>query len=102
MADRRILSVRPVACTLDAAEGAAQVARWRTFDDDYLLSTEEQDGRYVAHYAKVDDSRERLTALVARESGCCAFVDWTIDATGHDLRLVVTGSPDALAALSIR
>ena len=35
------------------------------------------------------------------ESRCCSFVSWQIDSTHRDLRLVVTGADDALAALRI-
>lgn len=39
--------------------------------------------------------------LVKVESACCSFVDWRIEDDGSQLRLVVSGSPEHLAALSI-
>lgn len=72
------LSGLPIACTLPAA-GRAQVEKWRAFDEDYALETKRTDTRLTVHYAKVDDSIRRLRELVAVESTCCAFVDWSID-----------------------
>ena len=53
------------------------------------------------HYARTGDSARRLRDLVATESACCSFVDWQIDDDHADLRLVVTGTPEQLAGLSI-
>jgi hypothetical protein len=91
----------PIACTLTPAAGKAQVEKWRAFDEDYALETERTDTRLTIHYAKLDDSTRRLRELVAAESACCAFVDWSIDETHADLRLIVTGTPEQLAALNV-
>jgi len=91
----------PIACTLTPAAGATQVAKWRALDEDYALETERTDTRLTVHYAKLDDSTRRLRELVAAESACCAFVDWSVDETHADLRLIVTGTPDQLAALNV-
>lgn len=93
----------PIACTLSTLAAAkAQVAKWRAFDADYALETERTDTKLTVHYAKVDDSIRRLEELVATEQICCAFVEWSIDQTQHDLRLIVTGTPFQLAALNVR
>lgn len=91
----------PIACTLTPAAGQAQVEKWRSFNGEYALQTERTDSHLTVHYAKLDDSKRRLRELVAVESTCCAFVDWTIDETHPDLRLVVTGSPEQLAELDV-
>lgn len=91
----------PIACTLTPAAGKAQVEKWRAFDEDYALATERTDTRLTIHYAKLDDSTRRLRELVAAESTCCVFVDWSIDETHDDLRLIVTGTPEQLAALKV-
>ena len=54
----------------------------------------------VIELAKVEDSIARLRGLVEAESSCCSFVDWRIEEQHSDLRLVVTGSPQQLAALN--
>lgn len=91
----------PIACALAPTAGKQQLERWRAFDDDYLLEVERGEARLVVHYVRTDDSARRLRDLVATESACCSFVDWQIDDDHADLRLVVTGTPEQLAGLSI-
>lgn len=95
--DRALL---PIACTLSPGAGAAQMTRWREFNDDYLIETDRVPGLVIAHYAKVDDAVARLTELAHTEQSCCAFATWAIDTTHPDLRLKVTGTDDALTALT--
>ncbi|SKF62535.1 Uncharacterised protein [Mycobacteroides abscessus subsp. abscessus] len=52
-------------------------------------------------YAKISDSVQRLRDLVATESACCSFVGWEIDEDHADLRLVVSGASEQLAALNV-
>ncbi|PFG68179.1 hypothetical protein B0O41_3012 [Propionibacteriaceae bacterium ES.041] len=91
----------PIACALTPSAGKEQVQRWRAFDDEHLFEVERGETRLVVHYARTDDSAQRLRDLVATESECCSFVDWRIDDDHDDLRLVVTGTPDQLAALGV-
>lgn len=95
------LNELPIACTLTPEAGKAQLQKWRAFDADYALGTDRTNTQLVVRYAKVDDSIARLHELVATESSCCSFVDWAIDHDGADLRLVVTGTADQLAALNV-
>lgn len=95
------LAAVPTACTLGPSTGRAQVERWHAFDAQYALSVERDDTRLTVHYAKNTDSIRRLRELVDVERDCCSFVDWEVDAGHDDLRLIVTGTPDLLAALSI-
>ncbi|MEU4363320.1 hypothetical protein [Promicromonospora sp. NPDC023987] len=76
-------------CELDRDPGA------------YALEQERSETSLTIHYAKVDGSVRRLQDLVEVERTCCAFVDWTIDKTHPDLRLIVSGTPLQLAALNI-
>lgn len=93
---------QPIACTLPTLAAAKrQVQKWHAFEADYAIDTERTDRSLTIHYAKGRDSVARLVALVAVEKDCCAFVDWTIDDTHHDLRLIVTGTPFQLAALNV-
>jgi hypothetical protein len=92
----------PIACRLPTiAEAKAQVEKWQAFDADYALSSERSDSELVIHYAKVDDSISRLRDLVEVEQRCCAFVQWDIDESGKDLRLIARGSEEQLAALNV-
>lgn len=95
------LNAVPIACALTPETGRAQVERWRAFDGEYLLEVERGETRLVVHYTKTDDSTQRLRDLVTTESACCSFVDWEIDDDHADLRLVVGGTPEQLAALDV-
>ncbi|WP_448235951.1 hypothetical protein [Microbacterium paulum] len=95
--DRDLL---PVACTLTPGAGAAQLAAWQEFNDDYLLDIDRTAAQITVHYPKIDDATARLTELVRTEQSCCAFATWVIDTAHPDLRLSVTGTDDALAALT--
>lgn len=101
MSDIGPLNGLPIACALTPTAGQEQVERWRAFDDDYALSIERTETQIIVHYAKVEDSITRLRDLVAAESACCSFARWTIDHAHADLRLIVTGTPEQLAALTI-
>ena len=101
MSDRGPLDGLPIACTLTPGRGRDQVARWQAFDRDHALSVERTEAQISVRYAKSADAVARLRELVAQEQDCCGFVDWTIDESGPDLRLVVSGSPEQLAALSL-
>lgn len=96
------LPLVPVACELSHADGHRQLEEWRAFDANYLLETEDRGTEYVARYARVPDSELRLPRLVDRESSCCPFATWSIEQAPHQLRLVVSGTPESLAALSMR
>ena len=91
----------PMACTLTPSTGKQQVERWRAFDDDHLLDVERTGTTLTVRYARSADSVRRLRDLVEVESGCCSFVDWTIDDSHDGLRLVVSGTPEQLAALTV-
>ncbi len=97
IADRNLL---PVACRLTPGVGGVQLAAWREFNDDYLLDIETAPGEIAVHYPKIDDAIARLTELVGTEQSCCAFATWSIDKAHADLRLIVTGTDDALSALT--
>ena len=89
----------PVACGLPFRDAKAQLERWHTFDGEYALEAQRSAARLTVHYVRTDATVRRLHELVAVERACCAFVDWRIDDSGADLRLIVTGTPFKLDAL---
>jgi hypothetical protein len=91
----------PIACTLDAAEGGRRVDEWRRLADDFALTRDLADGRLVVRYAQQAEAAQRLAELVEAERRCCAFVDWHIESSGDELRLVVRGDDFALATLPV-
>ena len=100
MSDSNGRSALPIACTLSAGDGPAQLAAWRGFNADYLLDIERSPGRVTAHYPKIDDAIQRLNALVVTERTCCSFAEWTVAADHHDLRLIVTGTDAGIDTLT--
>lgn len=91
----------PLACTLTPDAGREQVQRWRRFDREHALRREPAPTTLTVHYARTPDAVEKLRELVEAESACCSFVDWRIEDDGTQLRLIVSGTPDQLGALSI-
>lgn len=91
----------PLACTLTPASGREQVQRWRSFDREHAFRREESPTALTVHYARTPDAVETLHQLVDAESACCSFVDWRIEDDGTQLRLIVSGSPERLAALRV-
>lgn len=90
---------RLVAGVLDEQVRLARSTHQTAFDD-YLLDIDRTAAQITVHYPKIDDATARLTELVRTEQSCCAFATWAIDTTHPDLRLSVTGTDDALAALT--
>lgn len=101
MMDRPSLPLLPVACTLTAADGAAQLVAWQRFNDDHLIHVQRAPGRVTVDYADVEDAAERLAALVRTEQTCCAFAEWRIQRGSPHLQLIVTGAEDGIASLTI-
>lgn len=91
----------PLACTLTPDAGREQVQRWRAFDHEHALGRHSTPTVLTVRYARTPAAVAQLRELVKVESACCSFVDWRIEDDGSQLRLVVSGSPEHLAALSI-
>ena len=95
----------PVACNLDAADGAARMQRWRA-----LVERSQPRVSRSAHELELSwrldaEGRDELYELVASERECCAFVTWSLAARGADTILTIAADPgqaedlDAIAAL---
>src|ERR1700745_1466298 len=68
-----------IACTLGAADLAAQHRRWERLMAQALTErSETADGLRLTFRPEAEDE---LRALVAVETGCCAWAAWTVDAT---------------------
>ncbi|WP_243837537.1 cation transporter [Cumulibacter soli] len=91
----------PIACDLTPRAGREQVEKWREFDIEFGLSAQRYTTKLVVRYERTAESIRRLRDLVGVERSCCSFVDWGIEDSGDDLRLIVSGAPDQLAALDV-
>src|SRR6266478_94198 len=69
----------PVACTLGVADLAAQRRRWEQLMARALTARDETpDGLRLSFRP---EAAEELRALVAVETGCCAWAAWTVEPT---------------------
>lgn len=100
-ASRRQLPVLPVACTLGATDGAAQVERWRRLNARSLARRERRDDEVLLFYRADDDTRAELDGLVAVETTCCAFLDWQVEERDDDLVLRISGTAADLDTLDL-
>lgn len=81
----------PIACTLAGTDYTERLAWIASLNRDGLLSHARHDGVLELLYAPA--VRSRVQALVQKESECCAFLTFTLDESGGDLRLTVA-APD--------
>ena len=89
----------PIACTLGSAELGAQVERWRTL---YAVAGTERtptdDGLRISFRRDAAVEAE-LRDLVAVETECCKWADWTVDADEAALVLRVNSTGDGVSVI---
>jgi hypothetical protein len=83
----------PIACTLSGAELASRVAEIRALGEHALLDATEAPGRAVLTFRPDADVRERLEAIVAAESECCAFLDFDLE-RGAEAAVLTISAPN--------
>jgi hypothetical protein len=71
----------PVACTLDARDGARRMRQWEALSLKGRPSVRRDGHHLVVAYRAEPGVREELEALVAAERQCCSFVTWDVS---HD------------------
>jgi len=76
----------PIACSLTAAEMPQRLAELSAIGRDGLLAVNE-DG--VMRFRGDEGTRERLEAIVAAESRCCAFLEFDLREDYPELVLAV-------------
>ena len=81
----------PIACTLGGADYSERLVWIARLNHDGLLGHERHDAALELRYATT--VRDRVQALVRRESECCAFLTVALDESGSDVRLTIT-APD--------
>jgi hypothetical protein len=85
----------PLACTLDAADGADRSRRWRQLAAEALPVLRRTEGRLEVRYQPGPGVLDELRALAAAESECCSFVTWTVIEQACEPTLVVSAPADA-------
>lgn len=78
----------PIACSLGASDLGRRLEEIAALGRDHLTGVETREGARLLRFHLDDDSRRRLTAIVAAESECCPFLD--LDLRERDGELVLT------------
>jgi hypothetical protein len=87
----------PVACTLGPADLGSQRRRWKRLMARALTGrTETADGLRLSFRPEAEDE---LCALVAVETGCCAWAVWTVEPTAGTVVLDVRSAAEGIATV---
>lgn len=78
----------PIACTLGGDDYAERLAWIARLNHDGLLGHERHDAALELRYATT--VRDRVHALVRKESECCAFLTFLLDESASHVRLTIT------------
>jgi hypothetical protein len=86
-----------IACTLGVADLAAQARRWQRLMARALTGrAETADGLRLTFRPGAEDE---LRALVAVETGCCAWAAWTVEPAAGAVVLDVRSADEGIATL---
>jgi hypothetical protein len=88
----------PIACTLTPTDLRARGEELRALGGDGLLGTSEEDRRAVLRFRPDPSVRERVEAVVAAESECCAFLDFGVE-HGDDATVLTISAPNGGAEM---
>ena len=88
----------PIACTLSATDLQARGKELRALGGDGLVNATEEPGRAVLRFRPDPSVRERVEALVAAESECCAFLDFELE-HGHTATVLTISAPNGGAQM---
>ena len=78
----------PITCSLGGADYTERLEWIARLNHDGLLSHERHDAALELRYAAT--VRDRVHALVRKESECCAFLTFALDESDSDVRLTIT------------
>ena len=94
----------PVACTLDAIDGAERSRRWRQLAAEAARLAGRAGGGLEVRYQPGPGVLDELRALAAAEAECCSFVTWAVTEQAGDPTLVVSappGEPDRIEPIAL-
>jgi hypothetical protein len=77
------------ACTLSNTDLRAQRERWLALGDNFGLGRQETETGLRLSFRYHPRIREELDALVAVETECCAWAEWTVERDGDTLVMAV-------------
>lgn len=90
----------PVACALEASDGAARLIRWRALFEMSPPEVRRDGGQIVVRFADGPAVAVELDALVTAERVCCSFVDWHVVHEDGWRELQIRGTADGLDAIT--
>jgi hypothetical protein len=93
------LNELPIACTLNASDGAARLARWQALSAGAQASVQRSDRELVVRYRLQDGVGEELEELVAAERECCSFADWELTQAQDHAILRIRSDAEGLAGI---
>lgn len=88
---------KPIACTLSATDYRARLAEIAALSRDALRRAERRGLTLELHYAP--EAAARVRRLVEQERACCAFLEFDVQETPDEVRLLVTAPPAAADAV---
>jgi hypothetical protein len=80
----------PIACSLAADELHKRLAEMADIGASDLVTSHASGRQALLRFRKRSGTRERLAAIVAAESECCAFLSMDLRDTGDEIDLTVT------------
>ena len=89
------MSELPIACTLTPDGTTARLALIDALAADGVIDRTPTDGGLRVRLRDMPGIERRTRELIAAESRCCAFLDFTLDRHGGELLLHISGPPDA-------
>jgi hypothetical protein len=89
----------PIACTLDRAEMPQRGAEIRALGRDGLEAVERGERSVTLRFRPGQSIHERVEAIVAAESRCCAFLDFSLAEADRATVLTITAPEGAESAL---
>ena len=89
----------PIACTLSATDLRARGEELRALGGDGLLDVTEDERRAVLRFRPDPSVRERVEAVVAAESECCAFLEFEVAHDDDDATVLTISAPNGGAEM---
>ena len=89
----------PIACSLSAGELPVRLAEMSALGHEALLDVDQSDLIATLRFAATAGIGDRLAAIVAAESECCAFLQMELREDAGQLALTITAPPGARPVL---
>jgi hypothetical protein len=97
----------PLACALDADDGATRLERWRLLGEKSPPRVQRSGHELTIRWRLDAEGTSELEALAASERECCSFVTWSVSRQDPDTLLTIAADPgrpeglDAIVALFV-